>query len=469
MLQIYDTLTQSKRPFVPLQRGKVGMYVCGVTVYDFCHIGHARTYVAFDIVYRYLQHLGFDVTYIRNITDIDDKIINRAAAQNEDWHLLVNRMVAAMHEDFGKLNILLPTQEPRATETLPEMFTLIAELIAKDFAYIGPNGDIFYAVDHFPSYGALSKRSLDDLQAGARVDVNEAKRHPLDFVLWKQAKPNEPAWNSPWGAGRPGWHIECSAMAINLLGKHFDIHGGGHDLTFPHHENERAQSEAATGETFVNYWMHGGFVQINDEKMSKSLNNFFTIRDVLAEYDAEAVRYFLISSHYRSPINYSLEALQQAQASLKRLYGALRHLLTDVPPLAENKKQELSQAFYAALDDDFNLPVALASMFELAKLIQRERDIQPQYAAQLAHLLREQGQLLGILSRDPEIFFQGGDTDDKDAAEIEALIAKRLTARLEKDWKTADAIRDELQQRGILIEDSGKATTWRRDTNATLK
>lgn len=466
MLQIYDTLTQTKRPFTPIHAGKVGMYVCGVTVYDYCHIGHARTYVVFDIVYRYLQQLGYKVDYIRNITDIDDKIIQRAQAQNEDWQVLVERMVAAMHEDFGRLNILLPTQEPRATQTLAEMFVLIQELIEKGYAYVGSNGDVFYAVDKYKKYGELSKRNLEDLQVGARVDVNEAKQHPLDFVLWKQAKPNEPAWDSPWGRGRPGWHIECSAMSINLLGKHFDIHGGGHDLQFPHHENERAQSEAATGETFVNYWMHGGFVQINDEKMSKSLNNFFTIRDVLAEYDAEVVRYFLVSSHYRSPVNYSLDALSQAQASLTRLYGALRHLLIAVPELAEDKKQALNQAFYAALDDDFNLPVALASMFDLARLIQRERDANPQYAAQLAHVLRAQGQLLGILTRDPENFFQGTDVD---TAEIEELIAKRLDARQAKDWKTADSIRDELQRKGILIEDSGKTTTWRRDTNIPSK
>lgn len=462
MLQIYDTLTQTKRPFTPIHKGKVNMYVCGVTVYDFCHIGHARTYVAFDIVYRYLKHLGYEVNYVRNITDIDDKIINRANEQKESWQALTERMINAMHEDFSQLHILLPTQEPRATQTLNEMFALIQRLLDKGYAYVAENGDVYYAVERFKSYGALSKRSLDDLQAGARVDVNEAKHQPLDFVLWKKAKPNEPSWESPWGAGRPGWHIECSAMAIQLLGNHFDIHGGGHDLQFPHHENERAQSEAATGETFVNFWMHGGFVQVNNEKMAKSLGNFFTIRDVLEKFDAEAVRYFLISSHYRSPINYSTESLQQAHASLSRLYGALRHLLVPVPELSQEQKQELSRAFYAAMDDDFNLPVALAALFDLAKIIQREREQNPTYASQVAHLLQSLGQTLGILMRDPEVFFQGHAGDDHEVKEIEALIEQRNLARQNKDWQTADAVRKTLLDRGIVIEDGNQGTTWRK-------
>lgn len=458
MLQIYDTLTQAKRPFVPLIPGKVSMYVCGITVYDFCHIGHARTQVAFDLVYRYLRYLGYDVTYVRNITDIDDKIIARAQENHEDWQTLTTRMIQAMHDDFSALHILMPTIEPKATQNLPQMFALIETLIAKGYAYVGTNGDVFYRVDHYAHYGELAKRNLEDLKTGARVERNLAKEQPLDFVLWKQAKPDEPSWDSPWGPGRPGWHIECSAMSNDLLGPHFDIHGGGSDLQFPHHENERAQSEAATGETFVNYWMHTGFVQVNDEKMSKSLNNFFTIRDVLKDHDPEVVRFFLLSSHYRSPINYSLEALQQAHSALGRLYGALRHLPTDAPALPESEAKEWSTGFYAALDDDFNLPVALANMFELARQVQREREENPTHAAQLAGLLRQQGDLIGILGQDPDAFFHSGD----DVAEIEALIAKRQQARAEKDWATADAVRDELQAKGVSIEDSGNTTTWRR-------
>lgn len=459
MLQIYDSLIQAKRPFKPLVPGKVSMYVCGTTVYDYCHIGHARTYVAFDVVYRYLQHLGYDVTYVRNITDIDDKIIARAKENKEDWHALTARMIDAMNEDFSALHILRPTKEPKATEMLEQMFVLIQKLIDGGFAYVGKDGDVFYEVEKYKPYGELSKRLLDDLKAGARVEINEGKKSPLDFVLWKQAKPNEPSWNSPWGAGRPGWHIECSAMSNDLLGPHFDIHGGGNDLKFPHHENERAQSEAANGETFVDYWMHTGFVQINDEKMSKSLNNFFTIRDVLAKHDAEVVRYFLVSSHYRSPVNYSQEALEQAHASLSRLYGALRHLPDVSLTLLDSEVQDISKNFFAALDDDFNLPEALASMFELAKTIQRERDTRPDYAAQLGIILGNQGALLGILTRDPDEFFHSGGDD---AAEVEALIKKREQARAEKNWALADQIRDELLARKISIEDSGGTTTWRR-------
>ena len=463
MLHIYDSLSQSKKAFEPRQEGKVGMYVCGMTVYDFCHIGHARTQVAFDVVYRYLRYLGYDVTYVRNITDIDDKIIARAQEQQEDWRTLTTRMIAAMHEDFAALNMLLPNDEPKATEMLPQMFIMIEKLLASGFAYVGTDGDVFYKVEHYPKYGELGKRSLDDLKAGARVEVNHAKHQPLDFVLWKSAKPGEPSWDSPWGPGRPGWHIECSAMSTYLLGAHFDIHGGGNDLKFPHHENERAQSEAATGETFVNYWMHTGFVQVDNEKMSKSLGNFFTIRDVLAKHDPEVVRYFLLASHYRSPINYSIDGLQQAQAALTRLYGALRHLPTDVPPLEAAEIKDLSHPFFAALDDDFNLPVALASLFELAKTIQRKRASQPVYAAQLGHLLREQAQLIGILIRDPEEFFHAqSHAKEDDAAEIEKLILDCQQARLEKNWVVADAIRKELDQRGVIIEDSGEMTTWRR-------
>jgi cysteinyl-tRNA synthetase len=461
MLHIYDTLSQTKKLFEPRHAGKVGMYVCGMTVYDYCHIGHARTQVAFDIVYRYLQHLGYDVTYVRNITDIDDKIINRAAEQHEDWQALTARMIQAMRDDFGALGILPPSIEPQATQTLPEMFTLIEQLIAKGSAYIGSDGDVFYSVASYPHYGELGKRHLQDLCVGARVEANAAKRQPLDFVLWKQAKPNEPSWDSPWGKGRPGWHIECSAMSTSILGAGFDIHGGGCDLQFPHHENERAQSEAATGVTFVDYWMHAGFVQVNEEKMSKSLGNFFTIREVLKDYDAEVVRYFLLSSHYRSPINYCRYALQQAHASLARLYGALRHLPTDGPALAADRADLLSKDFYAAMNDDFNLPMALASMFDLAKMVQRERDENPVLAAQLADLLRTHGQLIGLLNRDPEEFFHGYAVHD-DAAEIEALIAKRWQARQNKDWVTADAARDELLCRGIAIEDNAQGTTWRR-------
>ncbi|ATG91200.1 cysteine--tRNA ligase [Methylomonas koyamae] len=456
MLKIYNTLTRSKQEFVPKQPGKVGMYVCGMTVYDYCHIGHARVMVVFDTVARYLRHSGYQLTYVRNITDIDDKIIQRANQNGEEFTELTARFIDAMHEDERALAVLPPDREPRATQSISDIIGMIEALIAKDYAYVGANGDVFYAVAKFAGYGKLSGKNIEDLNAGERVDIDNAKRDPLDFVLWKTAKPGEPAWDSPWGAGRPGWHIECSAMSTCCLGNHFDIHGGGMDLQFPHHENEIAQSEGATGETFVNYWMHNGFVRVNEEKMSKSLGNFFTVREVLKQYRPEVIRFFILSSHYRSPLNYSDEHLDEAGIALTRLYTALRGVdIADVPVDAQFKHR-----FEQAMDDDFNTPVALAVLFDLARELNKAED-----KTVLAVTLKKLAAILGLLQDDPEQFLKGGaGQGGLDAAEIERLIEMRKAAKAQKDWAQADAIRDQLKTQGVLLEDvAGGNTIWRRE------
>lgn len=486
MLQIYNSLTRRKAPFEPIEPGKVRMYVCGMTVYDLCHLGHARVLVVFDTVYRYLRRAGYAVTYVRNITDVDDKIIRRAEENAEPMEALTGRFIQAMHEDAEALGVLLPDAEPRATAHIDEILSMIQRLVDKGHAYAADNGDVYYAVASFPTYGKLSGKDPQDLRAGARVEVGEAKRDPLDFALWKSAKPGEPAWDSPWGSGRPGWHIECSAMSTCCLGNHFDIHGGGADLQFPHHENEIAQSEGATGEPFVNVWMHNGFVRINEEKMSKSLGNFFTVREILARYRPEEVRYFILSSHYRSPLNYDDAHLDNARAALTRLYTSLRGLpveasetaeasISDDPADAGSVAAPFRARFDAAMDDDFNTPVALAVLFDLAREINRLRDAEmdtgaAEASADLAAVvalgtaLRELGGVLGLLGQDPDVYLrgdagQGGPSD----AEIEALIQARADARKARDFAEADRIRDELQAAGVVLEDSAQGTTWRRE------
>ncbi|OBP15584.1 cysteine--tRNA ligase [Rheinheimera sp. SA_1] len=458
MLQIYNTLSRQKETFVPMQPGKVGLYVCGITIYDFCHVGHARTYVAFDVINRYLRFSGYDVTYVRNITDVDDKIIRRANENGESCDALTARYTEAMHADFNALSLLPADIEPRVTTHMAEIIELIQTLLAKKHAYVAVDGDVLFDVSTYENYGQLSQQNLDMLQAGARVEVDQTKDDPLDFVLWKMAKPGEPSWESPWGAGRPGWHIECSAMSAKHLGAHFDIHGGGSDLQFPHHENEIAQSCCAHGTKYVNTWIHTGMVQIDKEKMSKSLGNFFTVKDVLAEYNRESVRYFLISSQYRSQLNYSAENLQQAHAALGRLYTALR----GVTPAAEVALDSVYVAqFKQAMDDDFNTALALPVLFELAREINKEKELNPQKASELAAVLVKLGEVLGILQGDAETFLQAGGSDD-DVTEIEALIAKRNQARINKDWAAADEARTALTAKGIVVEDKNGVTSWRR-------
>ena len=455
MLKIYNTLTRKKALFEPRVAGKVGMYVCGMTVYDYCHIGHARVMVVFDTVARYLRYLGYDLTYVRNITDIDDKIIHRAQENGESFIELTERFIDAMHEDERALAVLPPDIEPKATHSIPAIISMIETLIAKEFAYVGTNGDVFYAVNSFTDYGKLSGKNLDDLQAGERVDVDTAKRNPLDFVLWKMAKAGEPAWESPWGMGRPGWHIECSAMSTCCLGNHFDIHGGGMDLQFPHHENEIAQSEGATGETFVNVWMHNGFVLVNEEKMSTSLGNFFTVREVLKAYRPEIIRFFVLSSHYRSPLNYSDEQLNEAGAALTRLYTALRGLPNSNVALEASYVERLQQA----MNDDFNTPVALSVLFDLARELNKSKDNAEQ-AASLSATLRHLAGLLGLLQDDADAFLQGDNEDDS----VEQQIQARIAAKKAKDWALADKIRDDLKAQGIILEDSPNgSTSWRRE------
>ena len=460
MLKIYNDLVRRKEDLVPIEPGKVRMYVCGMTVYDYCHLGHARVLVVFDVVYRYLLARGYEVTYVRNITDIDDKIIRRANENGEPFGALTERFIAAMHEDAAALEILPPTAEPRATEHIGEILAMIRRLIGRGHAYVADNGDVYYAVASFDGYGKLSGKSTEDLRAGARVEPGEQKRDPLDFALWKAAKPGEPAWDSPWGAGRPGWHIECSAMSTRALGNHFDIHGGGADLAFPHHENEIAQSEGATGEPFVNYWMHNGFVRINDEKMSKSLGNFFTVREILEHYRPEEVRYFILGSHYRSPLNYDEGNLQNARGALTRFYTALRGL-PDAPP---DSSGELTARFHAAMDDDFNTPEALAVLFDLAREVNRLRRESDATAAPLGAELRRLGGILGILQDSPEAYLRGGEGSDEALSDtaIESLITQRLAARKAKQWAEADRIRDALKSKGVLLEDGPGGTTWRR-------
>lgn len=460
MLKIFNTLSRQKEEFKPIHAGKIGMYVCGITIYDLCHIGHGRTFVAFDVVARYLRYLGYSLMYVRNVTDVDDKIIKRALENNESCEQLTTRMLAEMHKDFDALNLERPDLEPRATHHIPEIIALTERLIARDHAYVASNGDVMFAVDSDPDYGLLSRQDLDQLQAGARVEVADVKRNPMDFVLWKMSKPGEPSWASPWGPGRPGWHIECSAMNGKQLGAHFDIHGGGSDLMFPHHENEIAQSTCAHDGPYVNYWMHSGMVMIDKEKMSKSLNNFFTIRDVLAYYDAETVRYFLMSGHYRSQLNYSEENLKQARASLERLYTALRGTDASATPAGG---AEFEARFRAAMDDDFNTPEAYSVLFDIAREVNRLKTEDIMAANGLAAELRKLAHVLGLLEQDPELFLQSGaQTNDDEVAKIEALIKQRNDARSSKDWALADSARDQLNELGIVLEDGPQGTIWRR-------
>lgn len=451
-LQIYNTLTRQKEIFKPIEPGKVGMYVCGMTVYDYCHLGHARVLVAFDVIVRYLRHKGYEVNYIRNITDIDDKIITRANENGESITELTERFIAEMHKDADALGVERPSAEPKATEHIKEIIKLNQTLEKKGFAYAAPNGDLYYAVRKFADYGKLSGKVLDELSSGARVEVDERKRDPLDFVLWKAAKQEEPHWESPWGIGRPGWHIECSAMTHSCLGESFDIHGGGPDLKFPHHENEIAQSEAAHDKSYANTWMHAGAVRVNDEKMSKSLGNFFTIREILEKYSAEVVRFFLLSSQYRSAINYSEDSLKEAQVKLERFYNAL---LGVEAGSVEDIDNDYSKRFHAAMDDDFNTPEAIAVLFDLARTINKSSGVEQ---AALAGQLRFLGNVLGCLQSDPEQYLQGGDTEDE--AWIQAQIEKRTIAKDNKDFATADAVRDELLAKGIVLRDSAEGTTW---------
>jgi cysteinyl-tRNA synthetase len=456
MLKLHNTLTRSKQDFKPIQPNKVRMYVCGMTVYDFCHLGHARVMVVFDMVARWFRASGYEVTYVRNITDIDDKIIKRASENNETIQSLTQRFITAMDEDSAKLGIIRPDIEPRATEHVQGMLDMISQLIAKGFAYQADNGDVFYKVRSFNDYGKLSGKTLDDLRAGERVDVDGHKHDPLDFVLWKSAKAGEPYWESPWGNGRPGWHIECSAMSAELLGEHFDIHGGGQDLQFPHHENEIAQSEATHGCTMANYWLHNGFVRVDDEKMSKSLGNFFTIREVLEKYDPEVVRFFILRAHYRSPLNYSDKHLDDAKASLTRLYTALRGV--PVPTTDIDWQQAPAARFKAAMDDDFNTAEALAVLFELANDLNKDR------SQQTAALLKQLAGIVGLLQRDPQAFMQGDIQGDNATGEldIDSLISARISAKKAKDFAEADRIRKALSDAGIVLEDTAQGTTWRR-------
>ncbi|HIF9127810.1 TPA: cysteine--tRNA ligase [Photobacterium damselae] len=458
MLKIYNSLTRQKEEFKPIHPGKVGMYVCGVTIYDLCHIGHGRTFVSFDVVSRYLRYLGYDLTFVRNITDIDDKIIKRAAENGETCDSLTERLIGEMHADFDALGMKRPDVEPRATAFISEIIDLCERLIERGFAYVADNGDVMFEVSKFKDYGRLSKQDLDQLQAGARVDIELAKRSPLDFVLWKMSKPGEPTWESPWGPGRPGWHIECSAMNSAILGDHFDIHGGGSDLQFPHHENEIAQSCCAHDTQYVNTWMHSGMVMVDREKMSKSLGNFFTIRDVLNHYDPETVRYFLMSGHYRSQLNYSEDNLKQARSALERLYTSLRVLDTSVEAAGG---EEFVARFKEAMDDDFNTPEAYSVLFDMAREINRLKTDDMAAASVLGARMRELADVLGLLGQEPEAFLQSG-ANDNDVAEIEALIQQRLDARAAKDWAAADQARDKLTEMGIILEDGPQGTTWRR-------
>jgi cysteinyl-tRNA synthetase len=463
-LTIYNTLSRKKEEFVPIEPGKIRMYVCGMTVYDFCHLGHARVLVAFDVIVRYLRARGFDVTYVRNITDIDDKILKRAAENGEPYAELTARFIDAMHEDEKRLGIVPPSAEPRATAHIGDILALIAKLIANGYAYRADNGDVYYAVSKFDGYGKLSGKNPEELLSGARIDIDEAKRDPRDFALWKSAKPNEEAvWDSPWGPGRPGWHIECSAMSGSCLGETFDIHGGGPDLKFPHHENEIAQSEAATGKHYVNYWMHAGAVRVDGEKMSKSLGNFFTIREILDQYDPEVVRFLLIGSHYRSSIDYSQDSLREARGGLERLYTALRPY-ADVPAATQQQlaASEFYERFVAAMDDDFNTREALAVMYELTRSINSSTSLEE--AHQLVAALKGLGAALGILQLNPDSWFKAESTSGASNVEVDALVAERIEAKQSRNFARADEIRKALLAQGIVLEDRKDGTTdWRRE------
>ena len=472
-ITIYDSMSGQKRPFTPLEAGKVGMYVCGMTVYDYCHIGHARVMVGFDVVVRWLRHIGYDVNYVRNITDIDDKIINRAKDNGESIYQLTDRFIKAMHEDADNLGCERPNSEPKATDFIPQMQHLIQTLESKKLAYQGATGDVYYAVENFAEYGKLSKRRLADMQAGAseRVNVETDKKNPFDFVLWKSAKQTEPSetkWQSPWGVGRPGWHIECSAMSTCCLGDTFDIHGGGHDLQFPHHENEIAQSEGATGKTYANNWMHVGFINVDGEKMSKSLGNFFTIRDVMGQFHPETIRFFILSSHYRSPVNFSDSALKEAQTSLTRLYQALKSVESLTQPAGEIDKTPFEIPFNQAMCDDFNSAGAVSVLFSLAREINKAVNLATAegnaQALALATLLKDLAQPLNILQLNPTDFLQAkvGETTGLSDSEIEAFIEARKQAKADKDFAKADQIRSDLKAQGIELEDGKNGTTWRR-------
>ncbi len=471
MLKIYNTLSRDKQTFTPIEPYKVRMYVCGMTVYDFCHLGHARVMVVFDMVTRWFRASDYAVTYVRNITDIDDKIIKRANENNETIDVLTQRFIDAMDEDSAKLGIIRPDIEPRATQYIDGMINMISALIEKGHAYHAANGDVFYSVRSFNDYGKLSGKSLDDLRAGERVEVDSFKKDPMDFVLWKSVKPNEPNWDSPWGKGRPGWHIECSVMSAEHLGAHFDIHGGGQDLQFPHHENEIAQSEATHSCQMANYWMHNGFVRVDDEKMSKSLGNFFTIREVLSQYDAEVVRFFILRAHYRSPLNYSDKHLDDAKLALTRLYTALRGY--EVAESEINWQHPQAARFKTAMDDDFNTPEAMAVLFDLANEVNKTKSIE------IASLLKNLATVVGLLQRDPNAFLQGEVTTintnvgiaeasgfkaeiSSITTDVDSLIQARLDAKKSKNFAEADRIRKQLADAGIILEDTPQGTTWRR-------
>ncbi|MBX9675801.1 MAG: cysteine--tRNA ligase [Methylotenera sp.] len=471
MLKIYNTLSREKQTFIPIEPNKVRMYVCGMTVYDFCHLGHARVMVVFDMVSRWFRTSDYEVTYVRNITDIDDKIIKRANENNETIDVLTQRFIDAMDEDSAKLGIIRPDIEPRATQYIDGMINMISALIEKGHAYHAANGDVFYSVRSFADYGKLSGKSLDDLRAGERVEVDSFKKDAMDFVLWKSVKPNEPNWDSPWGKGRPGWHIECSVMSGEHLGAHFDIHGGGQDLQFPHHENEIAQSEATHSCQMANYWMHNGFVRVDDEKMSKSLGNFFTIREVLTKYDAEVVRFFILRAHYRSPLNYSDKHLDDAKLALTRLYTALRGY--EIAESLIDWQHPQAARFKAAMDDDFNTPEAMAVLFDLANEVNKTKSIE------IASLLKNLATVVGLLQREPNAFLQGEATTintnvgiaeasglkaeiSSITTDVESLIQARLEAKKSKNFAEADAIRKQLADAGIILEDTPQGTTWRR-------
>ncbi len=463
MLKVYNSLARQKQEFVPIEPGRVNLYVCGMTVYDYCHVGHARVMVVFDVIRRWLSESGFAVKYVRNITDIDDRIIKRAAENQESISSLTERFIRFMNEDAAALGVVPPDAEPRATQFVPDMVRIIEALEQRGLAYRANNGDVYYSVHKFPAYGKLSGKSLDDLRAGERVEIDAAKREPLDFVLWKSAKPGEPSWESPWGPGRPGWHIECSAMSEHFLGEHFDIHGGGQDLMFPHHENEIAQSEGAHGHTFVNYWLHNGFVRVDDEKMSKSLGNFFAIREVLAKFDPQVLRFFILRAHYRSPLNYSDVHLEDARAGLTRFYTTLRDTGGTVKPI--DWSNVYAARFKAAMDDDFNTADACAVLFDLATQVNRS------HATGDADLLRSLAAVLGLLEREPNDFLQTSLAANLKAqpsleasltGEIEQRIAQRTAARKAKNFAESDRIRDELLAQGVILEDSAAGTTWRR-------
>jgi len=458
MLKIYNTLTQLKEEFIPIEAGKVGIYVCGITTYDYCHLGHARMLVAFDVVVRFLRAKNFDVNYVRNITDIDDKILARAKENDELFSDLTERFIAATHEDERALSILPPDHEPRATGHINEIIQMIEVLVRDDFAYRADNGDVYFSVSRFPDYGKLSKKKMDELLDGARVEVGELKKDPRDFALWKYSSDEQVGWDSPWGYGRPGWHIECSAMSSCCLGNHFDIHGGGSDLMFPHHENEIAQTVAATGDKFSNLWMHNGPLRVDNEKMSKSLNNFFTVREVLEKYDSEVVRHLLIASHYRSPINYSEDSLKLSVSALERFYIALKGLNIDNAKMLTNSRFE--KAFFEAMDDDFNTPEAFSVLFSMVTEINKQKIQNPDQASQLGALLVRLGAILGVLQLAPESFLKG-DIEAVDAELIESLIVARKQARSNKDWGKADELRDKLTAMSVVVEDGADGSSWR--------